>query len=239
MNTKTLDITQLDTLKDILKEIQIVRKIVRENGEGKIANALNNEIYKRALLQSVTNVVVDIFEKLDEELRNPLVNEIKFSKATRNFIAHNDKELNLKKVYNFIKYKLPKIESYIKMNFGLGEKIKYSKSLDTDKKIIKWLQFGLVSIMALSFIVGFIALIIEWLNLFEKCLAIFFVSAFTYVFAYSFFKTWNKSEDENFEIKHNENSEANSWDYSAIPSYESIMNPASLYNFNRNNENIH
>ncbi|ARE80654.1 ribonuclease HepT family protein [Campylobacter helveticus] len=143
MNTKTLDITQLDTLKDILKEIQIVRKIVRENGEGKIANALNNEIYKRALLQSVTNVVVDIFEKLDEELRNPLVNEIKFSKATRNFIAHNDKELNLKKVYNFIKYKFPKIESYIKMNFGLGEKAKVCKR-KSNWSIAVWVIFFVI-----------------------------------------------------------------------------------------------
>ncbi|SUX41149.1 hypothetical protein [Campylobacter upsaliensis] len=56
-----------EILKDILKEIKIIKSIIKDKGS--INAALMDEISKRAIFQSITNIAVDMHEKLDDETR--------------------------------------------------------------------------------------------------------------------------------------------------------------------------
>lgn len=116
-----------EILKDIFKEIQIIKSIIK--GKGSVNAALMDEISKRAIFQSITNIAVDMHEKLDDETRAIFQEkDLKFSKDTRNFIAHNNKATNLKVVRNFINFELVRIEKAISLVFQKEQNISPSAS---------------------------------------------------------------------------------------------------------------
>lgn len=116
-----------EILKDILKEIKIIKSIIKNKGS--INTALMDEISKRAIFQSITNIAVDMHEKLDDETRTIFQEkDLKFSKDTRNFIAHNNKATNLKVVRNFINFELVRIEKAISAVFQKEQSVNSSIS---------------------------------------------------------------------------------------------------------------